>query len=195
MIDAYAQLKSELLKREIELSVSEGISTQYNPYVLSIKREIDEFKKQLSEMESGKNKKNNGFGVGFAVSFGNLPAVAAEYARRLSDYKVQFEIYGLLVQQNEQAKILEARDTPTITVLDYGKIPEKKVFPKRIVIILIVFIASTLTGILAAITNEYFENLKQLKPNEYQNWQNISDQIKKIKIFNFLRDMFLRKKH
>jgi tyrosine-protein kinase Etk/Wzc len=194
IIDAYAQLKSELLKREIELSVSEDISTQNNPYVLSIKREIDEFKKQLYEIENGKNKKNNGFGVGFAVSFEKLPAVAAEYARRLSDYKVQFEIYGLLVQQYEQAKILEARDTPTITVLDYGKIPEKKIFPKRIAIIFIVFVASTITGILAAIVNEYFENLKQNKTTEYQSWQSIYSQIKRIKISDFFHNILPRKK-
>lgn len=194
VIDAYAQLKSELLKREIELGVNENTSTQDNPYVLSIKREIDEFKRQLQDMENGKNTKNNGFGVGFAVSFEHLPAVAAEYASRLSDYKVQFEIYSLLVQQYEQAKILEARDTPTITILDYGKIPEKKVFPKRILIILIVFVASTMTGILAAIVNEYFENLKQTKSLEYQNWQSISDQMKRIKIFDFFHNILPRKK-
>lgn len=193
VIDAYALLKTELLKREIELGVNENISTQDNPYVLTIKREIDEFKRQLNEIEKGK-KTDKGFGVGFAVSFENLPAVAQEYARRLSNYKVQFEIYGLLVQQYEQARITEARDTPTITILDYGKIPEKKVFPKRIVIILIVFIASTITGILAAIVNEYFENLKQTQPEQHENWQNIFKQIKEIRISGFFHKLKPRKK-
>jgi capsule polysaccharide export protein KpsE/RkpR len=146
VIDAYAQLKSELLKREIELGVNENTSTQDNPYVLSIKREIEEFKNKLQNIETGK-KTEEGFGVGFAVPFKNLPALAAEYAQRLGDFKVQEQIYALLIQQYEQAKVLEARDTPNITILDYAKVPEKKDSPKKIKIVLNVFILTLLLSI------------------------------------------------
>jgi capsule polysaccharide export protein KpsE/RkpR len=194
VIDAYAQLKSELLKREIELGVSEDISTQDNPYVLSIEREIDEFKRQLQEMESGKMG-GKGFGVGFAVSFEKLPAVAQEYARRYRDYKAQEEIYALLLQQFEQAKILEARDTPNITVLDFARIPEKKSFPKRLVIILIVCISSFVFSILGTIAYEYFENLKKTNPLEYQSWNNVFIQVRKIKKSSVFPKWLLRKKN
>lgn len=193
VIEAYAQLKSELLKREIDLAISKDFSAPDNPYVLSTKREIDEFRTKLKEIEAGKSI-GKGFGAGFAVSFQKLPAVAQEYAQRYRDYKAQEEIYALLIHQYEQAKILEARDTPTITVLDYGKIPEKKFFPKRLVIVIIVFIMSTIIGILAAITNEYFENLKQSNPTEYQNWENFSGLIKNNKLSVFLRNLLSRKK-
>jgi capsule polysaccharide export protein KpsE/RkpR len=172
VIDAYAQLKSELLKREIELGVSEDISTQDNPYVLSIKREIDEFKNQLQEMESGK-KAGKGFGVGFAISFQKLPAVAQEYARRYRDYKAQEEIYALLLQQYEQAKILEARDTPNITVLDYARIPEKKDSPKKLKIVINVFVITLILSVLSTFVLEYWGKMRQNRSDEYKSWREI----------------------
>jgi len=192
VIDAYAQLKSELLKREIELGVSEDISTPDNPYVASIKREIDEFKRQLQEMESGK-KAGTGFGVGFAISFQKLPAVAQEYTRRYRDYKAQEEIYALLLQQFEQAKILEARDTPTITILDYARVPEKKSFPKRSIIIITVAIISAIFGVIYAVISEYVDFIKKEKFEEYTNWQKIIKSIK-IDLVTFRSKVFPRSK-
>lgn len=191
VIDAYAQLKSELLKREMDLAISKDFSTPDNPYVLSTKREIDEFRTQLREIETGKSI-GKGFGAGFAVSFQKLPAVAQEYARRYRDYKAQEEIYALLLQQYEQAKILEARDIPNITVLDYARIPEKKNFPKRAVIIIVVAVAGILLGILGAISFEYFDYLQKNKPVEYQSWyligKTLKDQLKHmIKILRISR--------
>jgi len=159
VIDVYARLKSELLKREIELAISKDISTEDNPYLLSTKREIDEFKRQLQEIESGK-KSSGGFGVGFAVSFQKLPAIAQEYAQRLRDFKVQEEIYSLLLQQYEQAKILEARDTPNITILDYARVPERRSSPKRKVIIVFAFVLSFAGSALAAFGIEYWDKLQ-----------------------------------
>jgi capsule polysaccharide export protein KpsE/RkpR len=183
VIDAYAQLKSELLKREMELAISKDVSAPDNPYVLSIKREIDEFQNKLNEIETGKEP-GKGYGVGFAVSFNKLPAVAAEYAQRLRDCKVQEEIYALLLQQYEQAKILEARDTPNITILDYARIPEKKSFPKKFSIIFVIFITSLTLGIFIAIAIEYFESMKHNDPNTFQNWNNMFKYFKKTHLNN-----------
>jgi uncharacterized protein involved in exopolysaccharide biosynthesis len=171
VIDEYAKLKSELLKREMELAVSQDISSQDNPYVVSTKREIDEFKKQLQDIETGKS--SSGFGVGFAVPFQKLPTVAQEYANRLRDFKAQEEIYSLLIEQYEQAKILEARDTPNITILDYARVPERRSSPKRKTIVVFALVLSLIGSVLFAFGNEYWNRLQQ-------NEQRAQD-IKKIK--------------
>ncbi len=175
IIETYAKLKAELLKREIELGVTEEISTPDNPYVVSIKREIDEFQNLLKDIEVGKGGK--GFGVGFAVPFQKLPAISAEYARRLRDYRVQSEIYTLLVQQYEQAKILEARDTPNITILDYARVPEKRSFPKRKVIVFFALIISFTASVLLSFGLEYLEQIKQ-KSSLYQELKSYGQIIK-----------------
>jgi uncharacterized protein involved in exopolysaccharide biosynthesis len=159
VIDVYARLKSELLKREMELAISKDISTPDNPYVISTQQEIDGFKEQLRKIETGTS--SDGFGAGFAVAFNKLPTVAQEYAQKLRDSKVQEEIYSLLLQQYEQAKILEARDTPNITILDYARVPERRSFPRRKVIVLFALVLSFAGGVLFAFGNEYWNRLQQ----------------------------------
>lgn len=47
-----------------------------------------------------------------------VPELALQYGRLLRELKVQETLYTLLTSQYEQAKITEARDTPTVQVLD-----------------------------------------------------------------------------
>ncbi len=159
VIEIYARLKSELLKREMELAISKDISTPDNPYVISTQQEIDGFKEQMRKIETGQS--SSGYGAGFAVAFNKLPTVAQEYAIKLRDFKVQEEVYSLLVQQYEQAKILEARDTPNITILDYARVPERRSFPKRKVIVVFALALSFAAGVLYAFGNEYWNRLQQ----------------------------------
>ena len=37
----------------------------------------------------------------------------------------------MLTQQYEMARVQEVKDSPTIQILDYGKVPEKRSKPKR----------------------------------------------------------------
>jgi uncharacterized protein involved in exopolysaccharide biosynthesis len=95
------------------------------------------------------------------VAFSKLPTVAQEYATKLRDYKVQEEIYSLLQQQYEQAKILEARDTPNITILDYARVPERRSFPKRKIIIVFALVLSFIGSALTAFGMEYWGRLQK----------------------------------
>jgi hypothetical protein len=51
--------------------------------------------------------------------------------------KIQETVYEMLTQQYEMAKIQEAKETPTVKVLDEAMVPEKKASPPRLVIIII----------------------------------------------------------
>ena len=50
--------------------------------------------------------------------------------------KVQETVYDLLTQQYELARIQEAKEIPTVNVIDPANVPEKKSFPPRLLIIL-----------------------------------------------------------
>lgn len=177
VIEAYARLKSELLKREIELQVIKDLSTEDNPYLIQTRREIKEFNQQLAEIEKGKSL-GKGFGAGFSVPFQKLPEVAAEYAQKLRDFKVQEEVYAMLIQQFEQAKILEARDTPNITILDYARVPERRSFPKHRANVILAFIFSLLISIIAAFIIEYWRGIKQQNTQQYQDLKSMGAVLK-----------------
>jgi len=60
--------------------------------------------------------------------------------------KVQEAVFELLTQQYEMARIEEAKDVPAISVIDAPGIPEKKSFPPRlilaVVLTLLAFVAT-----------------------------------------------------
>ncbi|MGB4893619.1 MAG: GNVR domain-containing protein, partial [Nitrospira sp.] len=61
-----------------------------------------------------------------------VPDLALQYGRLFRELKVQETLYALLTSQYEQAKITEARDTPTVQVLD-PPIPADKQIKPRVV--------------------------------------------------------------
>jgi len=61
--------------------------------------------------------------------------LGAKYADYYRQAKIQETVYELLTQQNELAKVEEAKETPSVKVLDPAEIPEKKSFPPRLSII------------------------------------------------------------
>jgi tyrosine-protein kinase Etk/Wzc len=167
-IDAYAKMKSELSLQEAEYEAARSGATDENPYVDNLRRQISASRVELRKLERGGGA--NGFGVGFGVSFDQLPVVAAQFARRYLDFKIQQEAYAALYEQYEYAKILEARDAPALTVLDYARPPERRSFPTRFKIVILVFLFGLAAGCVFAFGAEYFDDLKLSKPDEYRAW-------------------------
>ena len=64
----------------------------------------------------------------------SLPLLGAKYADYYRRAKIQETVFELLTEQYELAKVQEAKETPSVKVLDPARIPEKKSFPPRLVI-------------------------------------------------------------
>ena len=170
-IDAYAKMQSELSLQEAEYEAARSGASDENPYVDNLRRGITASREELRKLERGGGA--GGFGVGFGVSFENLPSVAAQFARRYQDFKIQEEAYATLYQQYEYARILEARDAPTLTVLDYAVPPERRSFPRRVVLVGVIFVFSLAAGLCFAFVAEYFDFLRVAKPEEYGGWRRL----------------------
>ena len=81
-----------------------------------------------------------------------LPRLAVPYADLYREVRVQETVYELLTQQLEMARIQEAKDIPVVSVIDAPGIPEKKSFPPRLfVALLLTMIAVTVTAVLLLI--------------------------------------------
>ena len=65
----------------------------------------------------------------------SLPLLGAKYGDYYRRAKIQETVYELLTEQYELAKVQEAKETPSVKVLDPARIPESKSFPPRLVII------------------------------------------------------------
>lgn len=174
-IEAYAKMSADLSAREAELRVQRSVSGDRNPILGRLSSEVDAIRAELRVMDSGG--REDGFGVGFAVPFSSLPAIAQEYLRRLRAYRTQEEAFALLYEQYEYARIMEARDAPALSVLDMAVPPERRSFPRRALIVVVVGAFGLIVGFVVVLVVEYFERLKVLSPREHDHWRVLASEV------------------
>src|SRR4030067_348079 len=133
------------------VAVSKGLAiTEAAQRRLFFEEQLQDVKQALSRAEEGireYQEKKGGNGHDPLMPTGRMPSVGMEYLRKLRDVKYNEILYELLAKQYEMAKLDEARDAVTIQVIDKAVIPEKKVKPKRAIIVAL----STFTGLLFSI--------------------------------------------
>jgi hypothetical protein len=84
--------------------------------------------------------------------FSDAPEVELSLARLMRDVEIKRAVYGVLSEQYEQARIQEMKDTPTLQVLDWGRVPTARSRPRRKVIVLITAVSAFfLSSMLAVI--------------------------------------------
>lgn len=123
-IDAAAELKTDIIKTEIELGLAEPNLKEDSKSLLTLKSKLQELKNQYNKMEMGNQD--------YLVAFKDVPEIGRELAQLVREVKVQNEVYMLLQQQYFKERIQENRDLPTIEVLDEAIPPLKASSPRLI---------------------------------------------------------------
>ena len=146
-IEAAAALKAQMLSNEVKLGVMLGALNTNHPDIENIKKENSELSKKMNELEYGTNvigyKKSNLFPV-----LADVPELGVELVRLKREVEIQNTLFVFLTQQYEEAKIKEAKDTPTVQILDYPQIPQLKSAPKRVLILIFCIIITFFVNIL-----------------------------------------------
>jgi len=137
MVDAAATLMGELIAAESELKGLEQIYTSNNVRVRSVQARITELRKQLEKMGGKEGTETNNSAAGgdsLYPSIRKLPLLGVTYADLYRRTKIQEDVYESLTQEYELAKVQEAKETPSVKVLDPARLPERKSFPPRLLI-------------------------------------------------------------
>ena len=146
-IEAAAALKAQMLSNEVKLGVMLGALNTNHPDIENIKKENSELSKKMNELEYGANvigyKKSNLFPV-----LADVPELGVELVRLKREVEIQNTLFVFLTQQYEEAKIKEAKDTPTVQILDYPQKPQLKSAPKRILILIFCIIITFFVNVL-----------------------------------------------
>jgi len=165
-IQNVAVLEGRLAMAEIELGLLRRTFTPDHPEIARKQMEISEIKRKIGSLNTG-TPGSRDYGT-LALPFAQMPRLSLEFGKLLRDVKIQETLFGLLTEQYEHAKIQEAKDTPTIQVLDVAKLPEKKSRPKRLIILAIAGGLSVILSMLYAAAFEYFRGLKETRPGEWE---------------------------
>lgn len=142
MVESAAVLQGQLIAARSELQGLEQIYTNNNIRVRTVQARIAELQKQLVKM-GGEGPSSDGTGPPAAAnsqelypSIRQLPLLGVRWADLYRQTKINETVFELLRQKYELARIQEAKEIPTIKVLDPPLLPEKKASPHRILIIL-----------------------------------------------------------
>ena len=135
-IQAASAIKAQQLASEVQFGVLTKTLNPNHPDVVRLNNEIKELKIKLNEMDYGYN--ISGQDKLFPI-FSEVPELGIQLMRLTREVEIQNTLFTFLTQQYEDAKIQEAKNTPTVQVLDKGKIPELKYKPARARIVIIGF--------------------------------------------------------
>jgi uncharacterized protein involved in exopolysaccharide biosynthesis len=153
MLESAAKLQEELVSRESELRGLQATYGEGNMRVVSAEARVGELRTQLRKLTGTENENSAPLESGqLYPSVRKLPFLGATYAELYRRVMLQGSIYEILTKQYEIAKVQEAREIPTVKVLDPPDYPEKKSFPPRLPIMLLgamVFFMATMVWILA----------------------------------------------
>jgi uncharacterized protein involved in exopolysaccharide biosynthesis len=141
MVDAAARLQGELIVGQSELDSLQQIYGDGNVRVRAARARIGVLKSELTKM-SGSASSDGSTQSGEASSelypsLRQLPRLAVPYADLYRRVRIQETVFELLSQQYEMSRIEEAKDTPVVAVIDQPLVAEKKSFPPRLIVILL----------------------------------------------------------
>lgn len=130
MMDAAARVQGEIIAAEAELKGLQQIYSDDNVRVRTLKARIETLQGKLHSM-TGKQAQP---AAPDYPSMTSLPILGYRYSDLYRQTKIQEAIYEFLTQQYETAKIDEARELPSVRVMDPAVAPERKSSPHRILI-------------------------------------------------------------
>lgn len=136
MVTAAATLQGQLIAAESELQGLKQVYTDNNVRVRSVQARVNELRDSLRGM-AGKGVDENSSAGQLYPSIRELPLLGKTYADLLRRTKVQEAIFETLTQQDEMAKVQEAKEVPSVKVLDPPRVPQRKSFPPRLLIMLL----------------------------------------------------------
>lgn len=145
MIEAGATLQGQLIAAETELSGLEQVYGPENSRVKSASARVGELRSKLRSMSGAGSSKSGGQ---LYPSLEQLPLLGNTYYDLARQAKINETVYEVLTRQYELAKVQEAKEIPSIRVLDEPVVPESKIWPPRFLIIVLGTLMTFFLGII-----------------------------------------------
>ena len=156
LIESGTSLRAQITAREVQIQGMQTYATGENSQLVQAQRELESLRTQLAKL-TGSAESSAGELI---VPKGKVPEAGLEYVRKLRDVKYNETIFDILARQFEIAKLDEAKEGAPIQVVDAAIPPDKRSFPKRSLIVIGAIAVGFLLGILIALFQAGFRQLK-----------------------------------
>jgi uncharacterized protein involved in exopolysaccharide biosynthesis len=139
-VEAAAILEGQLIAAQSELQGLKQIYTESNVRVRATQARITELRHQLEKLSGTADTSPRGQQTTTDTlypSLRQLPVLGVPYADLYRRLKVEEAVFETLTKEYELAKVQEAKEIPTVKVLDLPEISERKSYPPRLQIMIL----------------------------------------------------------
>ena len=124
-LEVLYQLESELIKAEVQYELLANTFNKTHPEVLTQQNIVNSIKNKIDALRKGESDTN------LRTSIEAAPEIGKRFIQLQREMLVQTAIYEFVVQQYEQIKVQEAKDTPSLQFIDTPQEPTKRTSPRR----------------------------------------------------------------
>ena len=136
MLDSATALQGQLIAAETELSGLQQIYGSENYRVKAASARVGELRSKLRMISGVPGSPGTAKQAGqLYPSLDQLPLLGNTYYELARQAKIEEALYEVLTKQYELAKVQEAKELPSIKILDEPVVPERRSFPPRLLII------------------------------------------------------------
>jgi uncharacterized protein involved in exopolysaccharide biosynthesis len=159
MVDTGLKLQDELATARSDLAGLRQTYSEDNVRVRTAIARVEELQRQMDKITG--LAKEGGSRIDTSESdypsLGALPALGLTYADLDRKVLVDEVLWEALTKQYEAAKVQEAKEIPTVRVLDAANVPQRKSSPKRSVIVVLGAMLSLFTACIYAFVMSAWE--------------------------------------
>jgi capsule polysaccharide export protein KpsE/RkpR len=165
-LEAAATLQGQLIAAESEFKGLQQIYGPENARVRSAAARIAELRSKLHRLSGSSPGEPAGDAANGELypSIEQLPLLGNTYYDLARQAKIDEAVYEALTKQYELAKVDEAKEIPTIKVLDEPVVPDRRVSPPRLTIIILGTILALFLGILWLVVREVWSAMDSTSP-------------------------------
>ena len=142
MLEAAAAIQGQMIAAESELRGLEQMYGAENVRVRAVNARIAELEAQLHKIDG-----DTASSASLYPSIRKLPLLGVTYADLYRRTKIEEAVFEYLTRQYELAKVEEAKEIPTVRVLDAPSYAERVAFPPRALMLLVGPILGLAAGI------------------------------------------------
>jgi tyrosine-protein kinase Etk/Wzc len=157
-------LTADAIALETELRILGHYTSPTSDEYLRKKQEYDEVVQQLQKLKVTHGNKDEDLLRAYLPTLADIPELALQLLRLKRAVEIETAVYTMLVKEYEKSRIEEARDTPTLQVMDRAEVPNLRSRPKRkLMVVLGALVGFGWSAFLAVLTTVWRENRERSK--------------------------------
>ena len=165
LLSSIASLRNQIAAKNVQISSMQSYARSDNPRLRVAKSELEAMTKELhrleeEQMRSDTSARRRTLSNDLSLSAGQIPELGIEYQRYVRQLRFATAKWELMLRQYENARLSEANDLSTITIIDPATPPDYKYLPRRARICII---GTGAGGALAVFLAFLLEHIKAVK--------------------------------